>query len=226
MKITVQEFATKLRSLIGDETISIPDTFIINALNWAFNSLPSVPKLYKAWQKHYTMTLDARGHYRWKMKSDFRDIIKFEYINFYTSTGGDPCPLSICYRSNIPFYSKHGLIELKVAGKPCEYTREKEGDDTYLVLDRPSNVPILIDYICYGRPKPVSSVEDEIEVSGVIENLILSAARRVYYLVADDFAFAQSIGEYLDNKEVAEAVQELNQHTDNSMNFILGEAGL
>lgn len=219
----VSKFADKFRSLLGDETLSVPDTFIINALNWAFNSLPSVPKLYKAWRGHYTMQLDANGHYKWKLKSDFRDIIKYEFMNFYTSTGGDPCELPICYRESIPFYKKNGLIELKVAGRPCEYTREREGDDTYLVLDRPANIPVIVDYICYGRPKPVESMDDEFEIDAVVENLILSAVRRMYYLEADDFAFAQEIGLYLDSKEVAEAVQELNQRDSNDYTLILGE---
>lgn len=226
MKITVEQFIETFRSLVGDEAIGVPQDFIINALNWAFRSLPSVPKLYVAWQKHYTFNLDANGHYRFKFKSDFADIIKFEYIDFYTSTGGDPCPLHLCYRHNIPFYKKNGIIELKVAGQPCEYTREREGDDYYLVLDRPSNVPIIVDYICYGRPKPVSSPQDEIEMPTCIYNLILSATRRLFYQVGDDFAFAADIAQYLDSKEVAEAVQELNQEGSNDSFGILGEPSL
>lgn len=226
MKITVQEFADKFRSLLGDEALSLDDDYIINSLNWAFNSLPSVPKLYKAWQEHHSPRLNANGHYRWKLKTDFRNIIKFEYINFYTSTGGDPCPLCICYRDNAPFYAKNGLVELKVAGKPCEYTIEHEDDDTYIVLDRPSNVPIILDYIAYGRPKPVTSMEDTFECPGCIENLIFSAVRKLYYQYADDFNFAESIATYLDSKEIAEAIQELNQYNITTHSAILGEAAL
>lgn len=232
MKILTGDFATKFRSIQGDETISIPDELIINGLNWAFKSLPSVSKLYKAWVKHYTMNLDANGHYKWKIKKgtedkiDFQDIVKFEYMNFFTSTGGDPCPLNVCYRHNTPFYKKNGLPELKVAGKPCEYTREREGDEIYLVLDRPSNVPIIVDYVCYGRPMPVSSMQDVFECPAVVENLIMSALRRVVYQEADDFAFAADIASYLDNKEVVEAIQELTREDSNDTFTILGEAGL
>lgn len=226
MKMQVQEYADTLRSLVGDEAITLPDQFIMDSLNWAFRSLPSVPKLYVAWQKHYTFNLDANGHYRFKFKSDFADIIKFDYINFFTSTGGDPCPLNLCYRHNIPFYKKNGVVELKVAGQPCEYTREREGDDFYLVFDRPSNVPIIVDYICYGRPKSVQSMTDEFEAPTCIYNLILSATRRLVYQVGDDFAFAADIAQYLDAKEVAEAVQELNQENSNDSFGILGEPSL
>lgn len=211
MKITVEQFADKFRSLIGDETISVPEDFIIAALNWAFNSLPSVPKLERIFSKHYTKNLDANDHYKWDITGDFRRIADFEYLDFYTSTGGDPCKLKLCNRDNIDFYKKNGLINLKVAGTPCEYTLEREDDHTYLVLDRPSNVPIILDYIAFGYPQPVESMEDEFECSAVVENLILSAMRRLYYMESSDFAFAQTIETYLDSKEVVEAIQMLNK---------------
>lgn len=226
MKMTVQSLADTFRHLIGDETLSVPDEFIITALNWAFNSLPSVEKLYYAWPEHRIEQLNARGHYRFKLKSKFRDIVKFEYMNFYTSTGGDPCALNLCYRTPIPFSKKNGLVSQKVEGRPCEYTRERVGDKYYIVLDRPSNVPIIVDYLCYGRPAPVSSMEDVIEIPGVVENLILSAMRRVFYQEASDFSFAADIAQYLDSKEVAEAVQELTRTDSNDTFGILGEAAL
>lgn len=223
MKTTVGQFTDKFRSLVGDETISIPEDFVINALNWAFNSLPSVPKLDLAFAKHYTENLDANGHYTWKLGEDFRRIADILYLNFYTSTGGDPCRLPLCNRDNVSFYKKNGIIELKVAGEPCEYTIEREDDDTYLVLDRPSNVPIIIDYIAYGYPKPVSSMKDTFEVSAVIENLIISAMRRLQYMEASDYAFAGSIQDWLSNVEVVEAIQMLNKKYGAESYGILGE---
>lgn len=223
MKMTVSQIADKVRNLTGDNLISITDDFIINALNWAFNSLPSVPKLELAFAKHYNETLNANGFYKWKLADEFRRVADILYLNFYTSTGGDPCPLKLCNRDNISFFKKNGLIKKKVAGKPCEYTIEREDDNTYLVLDRPSNIPILLDYIAYGYPKPVESMEDEIEVSAVIENLIISAIRRLQYMEATDFAFAGSIQDYLSNVEVVEAIQMLNKTYHNEAPVILGE---
>lgn len=224
--MTVKALADKFRLIVGDSSLSVPDNFIIACLNWAFNSLPSVSKLYLAWGEHNTANLDANGHYRWEIPTKFRDIVKFEYMNFYTSTGGDQCPLPVCYRSTIPFYKKNGIIENKVAGQPCEYTREREDDKVYLVLDRPSNVPIMVDYVCYGRPQPVSSMEDVIEMPAVVENLVLSAMRRVFYQESSDFAFAADIASYLDNKEVIEAIQELTRQDSNDTMRVLGEAVL
>lgn len=223
MIISVSDFAKKFRSLAGDETISIPDDLIINSLNWAFNSLPSVPKLELAFAKHYTVNLDANGHYKWDISGDFRRIADLMYLNFFTSTGGDPCPLNLCNRDPVEFYKKNGVIELKVAGKPCEYTLEREDDSTFLVLDRPSNMPIIIDYIAYGYPKPVTSMQDTFEASAVIENLMISAIRRLQYMEASDYAFAGSIQDYLDNKEVVEAIQMLNKKYGNERGTILGE---
>lgn len=222
MKITVKQFANKFRALVGDETWSIPDDFIIEGINWVFNSLPMVPRLELAFAEHRTENLDANGHYRWKLKSKFRRVAGIDYLHFYTSTGGDPCRFAICNRSNSDFYAKNGLISLKIAGEPCEYTLEREDDETYLVLDRPSNIPIIIDYIVYGFPRPVKSMEDKIEVSAVVENLMISALRRVWYMEASDFAFAQSVETYLDNKEVVEAIQMLNKTYGNEMPTILG----
>lgn len=223
MKLKVAEFAKKVRSLIGDETLSVPDDLIINALNWSFNSLPSVPKLELAFAKHYTVNLDANEHYKWELGGDFRRIADILYLNFFTTTGGDPCPLKVCNRDNISFYKKNGIPELKVSGEPCEYTIEREDDATYLVLDRPSNIPIIIDYIAYGYPKPVSSMDDEFECSAVIENLMISAIRRLQYMEASDYAFAGSIQDYLDNKEVVEAIQVLNKRYGNETYTVLGE---
>lgn len=210
--ITAQDFATKFRSIVGDETLSIPDDFILNGINWALNSLPSVPMLDRAFQKHFTQNLDAKEHYRWKLGKGFRRLSDIEYLRFYTSTGGDPCPLKVCNRSNIDFYKKNGLVELKVSGTPCEYTLEREGDNTYLVLDRPSNIPIIIDYIAYGYPKPITSLQDSFEASAVIENLMISALRRLWYMETSDFAFAGAIQDYLSNVEVVEAIQMLNKN--------------
>lgn len=223
MKIKVSDFVKKFRAIAGDETISIPDDMLINALNWAFNSLPSVPKLELAFAKHYTENLDANGHYKWRLGEDFRRIADILYLNFFTSTGGDPCPLKLCNRDNVSFFKRNGVIELKVSGQPCEYTLEREDDDTYLVLDRPSNIPIIIDYIAYGYPKPVQSMKDSFECSAVIENLILSAIRRLYYMEASDFAFAGSVQDYLSNVEIVEAIQMLNKRYGNEACTILGE---
>lgn len=219
---TVQEFADKFRALVGDETWSIPDDFIIAGINWLLNSLPSVPQLDRAFTKHYTQNLDANGHYRWKLEGDFRRLSNIRYLHFYTSTGGDPCRLKVCNRPNDQFYAKNGLIDLKVSGTPCEYTIEREGDNTYLVLDRPSNIPIIVDYIACGYPMPVSSMEDTVELSAVIENLAISSLRRVFYMEGTDFAFAGSVQDYLDNKEVVEALQMLYRNYDNEAPRVLG----
>lgn len=223
MRTTVQAFAEKFRALAGDETISIPDDLIISGLNWAFNSLPEVPRLELAFMEHVTKNLDANEHYKWEITPErFRRIADIDYLHFYTTTGGDPCPLKLCNRSNTDFYKKNGLVSMKISGEPCEYTLERQDDKTYLVIDRPSNVPIIVDYICYGYPKPVTSMQDEFEVSAVIENLILSAMRRVQYIEASDFAFAESITSYLDNKEIIEAIQMLNKGYGNEMPTVLG----
>lgn len=219
---SVEQFATTFRALVGDEMFSIPDDFIINGLNWVFNSLPSVPMLDVAFKEHRTANLDAKEHYRWQLKSKFRRISNIHYINFYTSTGGEPCRLKICNRSNRDFYKKNELVEMKVSGTPCECTIEQEGDKTYLVLDRPSNIPIIIDYEVYGYPKPVSSMTDTFEVSAVVENLMLSALRRIWYMEASDFAFAGAVQDYLSNVEVVEAIQMLNKTLDNEVGVVLG----
>lgn len=220
--MTVGQLASKIRSLAGDETMSIPDDLIINALNWAFNSLPSVPKLELAFAKHCTQTLNARGYYKWELAKDFRRVADFLYLNFFTSTGGEPCPLKLCQRGNIEFYKKNGLVSMKQAGQPCEYTLEREDDHTYLVLDRPSNVPIIVDYIVYGYPKPITSMQDTVELSAVIENLVVSAIRRLLYMEASDYAFAGAIQDYLSNVETVEAIQMLNKTYGNELLPVLG----
>lgn len=242
MKTTVEEFANKFRLLAGDDSSSIPKEFIVNSINWAFNSLPSVPKLDKAFAKHYTVRLNANNHYRWKLNKDFRFISNSPIINFFTSTGGDPCPLELCYRDNTEFYKKNGLVELKISGMPCEYTLERDGDELYLVFDRPLNIPVIIDYVVWGYPKPIPGftttkmmydkelgervpVEEDvvIDISAPLENLILHTMRKVFFEEASDFAFAESIGTYLDNKMLPEVIQMINKRLNISQPIIVGE---
>lgn len=223
MKYTVQEFANKLRTMLGDSTIDIPNEFIINGINWTFNDLPMVPKLEKLFSKHKQFNLDAHDHYKWNLNDSFRRLTDIPMLNFYTSTGGDPCKLCICHREMTDFYEKNGLVNLKQPGKPCEYTIETEDDNVWLVLDRPSDVPIIIDYIMYGFPKPVSSMDDEIEVSAIAENLMLDVLRTYWLREADDYAFAAEITSYLDNKKLIEAVQMLHRRWGTESPRILGE---
>ena len=223
MKYTVHEFSNKFRTMLGDSTYDIPEEFIINGLNWAFNELPLVPKLVKIFSKHKQVQLDAKGHWRWNLNGDFRRLLDIPVMNFWTSTGGDICKLKLCHRDVVEFYDKNGIINLKKEGQPCEYTIEQEDDNIWLVFDRPLNVPVIIDYIGYGFPAPVSGMDDIIEISAIAENLILDVLRTYWYREADDFAFAGSIMDYLDNKKLPEAIQAINRRWGVEEPIILGE---
>lgn len=223
MKYTVSEFSEIFRTHIGDGTLDIPDNFVVNALNWAFNELPRVPKLEKLFSKHTQVTLDAKDHYRWNLNGDFRRLLDIPMMNFWTSTGGDICKLKICHRDVKEFYDKNGIINLKESGQPCEYTIEQEDDNIWLVFDRPLDVPVIIDYIAYGIPAPVKDMTDEITISAIAENLIIAVMREVYYHESDDFAFAADISNYLDNKQVVEAIQALNRNWGVEEPTIVGE---
>lgn len=221
----LKDLSEKLRVALGDSTMDIPEEFMIGAYNWAVTDLPMVPRLEKLFSKHKNFNLDANNHYRWSLSdaTGFRRITDFPMLNFYTSTGGDPCKLAICHRPVKDFYERNGLINLKQSGKPCEYTIETEDDNVWLVLDRPSDIPIIVDYIAYGYPKPVSSMEDEIEISAIAEDLILNVMKAYYLHEADDYAFAADVTSYLDNKKVIEAIQQLNRRWGNEAPRVLGE---
>ncbi len=223
MKYKVSDFENLFRTHIGDGTVDIPDDFVINALNWSFNALPLVPKLSKIFSRHKQVQLDAKDHYRWNINGDFRRLLDVPMMNFWTSTGGDICKLKVCHKDVVEFYNHNGIINLKEPGKPCEYTIEQEDDNIWLVFDRPLDVPVIVDYIAYGIPKPVKSKDDVIEISGIAENLIIDVMRTVYYHEADDFAFAADISSYLDNKKVLEAIQQLNRRWGVEEPTIVGE---
>lgn len=224
MKMQVKTLADKFRLLIGDSSIDIPDAFVLEGINHALVELPRVPKLDKLFSKHFTTTLDAKDHYKWDLNQDFRRISDIPMINFWTSTGGEPCKLNLCNLDTVTFFNKNGLPELRKAGTPCEYTIEREGDANYLVLDRPSDVPIIVDYIAYGTLKPVTSMEDELEISSVAESLILSLMKNVYYSEAQDFSMAENVLDYLDNKAVTESLQDLYHAYGSDRPQVLGEA--
>lgn len=223
MKYTVQQFSDRFRTQVGDSMKQIPDDFIMRGLNWAFNSIPSVPKLSKAFAKHYTVTLLPKMGNTWNLNGDFRRLAEIPVINFYTTTGGNPCKACICYKDNKPFFDKNGLPEARDAGMPCEYTIEQEADDILLVFDRPTNIPLILDYIAHGYPQPVTSLNDEIELSAVIENLIIATLEHVYYEEAADFGFSGAVMDILDNKYLPEAIQMLNKRWSGTGNYILGE---
>ena len=223
MKYTVSEFEDIFRTHIGDGTIDIPEDFVIKSLNWSFNALPLVPKLSKLFSKHKTVQLDAKGHYKWNLNSDFRRLIDIPMMNFYTSTGGDPCRLKLCHKDVNEFYDINGIVSMKQPGKPCQFTIEQEDDNIWLVFDRPLDIPVTIDYIAHGFPKPVHSKNDVIEISAIAENLIIDVMKMVYYHEADDFSFAADISQYLDNKKIVEAINALHRHWGVEERTIVGE---
>lgn len=222
--MTIRDLGTKLSTLLGDTSLDLSDDFIIKAVNWSFNELPRVSKLGKLFAKHYTVTLDAKNHYKWNLNQDFRRINDIPVMNFWTSTGGEPCRLNLCNKDTIEFYNRNGLPEMRKPGKPCEYTLEQENDDIFLIIDRPSDVPIIVDYIAYGYPKPVSSMDDVVDISSIAENLMLSVMKSIHYYEGQDFAFAEAILQYLDSKALLEAQQELYKRFSVEDPTIVGEA--
>ena len=60
-------------------------------------------------------------------------------------------------------------------------------------------------------------------IAGLAENLIIAVMRTVYYHESDDFAFAADIANYLDNKQVVEAIQALNRQWGVEEPTIVGE---
>lgn len=225
MKYSLNTLADKIRLAIGDNTDDLPEDFIINAYNYTINALPMVPRLEKLFSKHKTFNLDAEHHYKWSLSeaTGFRRISDFSMMDFYTSTGGEPCKLDICHRPVVDFYRKNGLVSLKKPGTPCEYTIEEEGDNIWLVLDRPSDVPIIVDYIAYGFPKPVDSMDDEIELSAIAEPLVIDVMKTLYLMEASDYAFAADVRSYLDNKKEIEAIQMLHRQFGMEGPRVLGE---
>ena len=225
MKMKLSQLADSLRTSIGDGTVDISDEFIIAAYNWAIIELPLVPRLEKLFSKHKQFNLDAKNHYKWSLSdaTGFRRITEMPLIDFYTSTGGEPCKLTLCYKPVEKFYKENGLVNLKKPGKPCSYTIETEDDNVRLVLDRPSNIPIIVDYIAYGFPKPATSMDDNIEISAIAERLVLDLMKAYYLHEADDYAFAADVTSYLDNKLVLEAIQSLHKTWGDNDIRILGE---
>lgn len=222
MKYVVSEFCKeKFSSLVGDQTKSTPDAFFLNGINWCFNELSRIPRLEKLFSRHYKVNLDARGHYRWNLNQDFRRLNNIEAIALVTSTGGKPCPYKVCNMRYSDFVKKHPFPELMEPGLPCDYAIQKEGDEVYLVFDRPLNIPMMISYIADGCPKNVKW-DDEIDISYIAENLIVGALRTVWYKESDDFAFSENIEMYLDNKAIPEAIQQLHQQWGNETPVVLG----
>lgn len=221
----MRTLAEKLRLLIGDNTVDIPEDFVINAYNYSINALPTVPRLEKLFSKHKQFNLDAKNHYKWSLSdaTGFRRITDIPMLNFFTSTGGEPCKLCICHKPIKDFYEKNGLVNLKQPGTPCEYTIETEDDNVWLVLDRPSDVPLIVDYIAFGIPKPVKSMDDKIEISAIAENLVLNVMKACYLREASDYAFAADVEQYLDNKSIIETIQILHRHWGNESSRVLGE---
>lgn len=211
MKYRVSDFATKFRSIVGDSTIDCPDEFIINAINWAFNELPLSPKLDKVFAKNYRKTLKP-GHYRWNLTDhkDFRRFSNLPVFNMWTSTGGDLCPFKACAVTPEELYAS-SVPAMMQSGRPCKYTLEQEDDEVYLVFDRPIDEPIILQYTAYGFPTNVTSMNDEIKLSAVVENALLDVMRVVWYREADDLAFAGAAYDYLDNKYIPQMIQMINK---------------
>lgn len=223
--MTLKDLSYKLQTLLGDNTLDLPEDFLREAYNYTVNALPMVPRLEKLFSKHKQFNLDANNHYKWSLSdaTGFRRISDLPMLEFYTSTGGEPCKLCICHVPVEDFYQNNGLISIKKPGTPCEYTIEVEGDNVWLVFDRPLDIPVIIDYIAYGFPKPVQTMEDEVEISAIAENLVLDVMKTIYLMEASDYAFASDVRSYLDNKKELEAIQILHRKWGNEKIRILGE---
>lgn len=221
----LSDLALKLETALGDGTLDISDDFLIGAYNWAITELPLVPRLEKLFSKHKQFNLDAKNHYKWSLSdaTGFRRISDIPMMNFYTSTGGEPCKLTVCHRNVKDFYEKNGLVNLKRPGQPCEYTIEIEDDNVWLVFDRPLDIPVIVDYIAYGFPKQVENMDDEIEVSAIAERLILDVMKAYYLHESDDWNFADNVQSFLDNKLYLEAISILYKNWKSNSPRVLGE---
>lgn len=218
--------------LFGDTTEDTPKEFLIDALNWSLRELTQVPKMSKLFSKHLRRNLGANRHYRWdlngaianedgEMEKPFDRISDIEYLHFWSSTGGKPCLLNICWAEPRELYS-NSLPEIARAGRPCQYTLETEGDKMFLVLDRPSDVPLILDYIAYGTPRPVKELTDEVPVTSLAKNALMDLIRVKYYQEADDLAFAGAFFDTYNNKDVPELLQELYKRKKCEPNYIVG----
>lgn len=208
--------------LIGDTTDDSPKDFLIAGLNWALRDLPTNPKLSRLFSHHYTLNLDAKGHYKWDITGDFFErIMDIAYLNFWSSTGGSPCRMDLCQVSPGELYSK-GLPAIQRAGKPCQYAIEREEDKTYLVLDRPSDTPIILDYIAFGIPKEVKDLDDEVPISTLCENAILDILKVKFYQEAEDMNFAGQAYDYLDNRYIPQLLQEIYKKMEFEVPYIMG----
>lgn len=230
---TVKDFAYQFESQVQDSTLDITTPFLIAGINWCLRDLPRNPLLAMLFSKHGQANLDAKGHYRWNLNDlfapdggdsfrGFRQILDTRLMTFWTTTGDEPCRLDVCNKRVPEFYEKNGIINLKKAGRPCEYTIERENDETYIVFDRPLNVPVIIDCIAGGILNEVKSLDDRLELSAVAENLMLEALRNVWYQGADDFAFSGAVQDYLDNKSIPEAIIVLNRNFTTETPVVLG----
>lgn len=220
---TVKEFSDKIRIMQGDESKNIPENLIIEGINWAFTTLPTVPGLQRAFSKHFRVNLNAKAGVKWEISKDFRRLINIPMIQFFSiAGGGDPCKLPMCGLDPVEFYERNGIPELKQAGVPCQYTIEQEDDNIYLVIDRPSDCPLILDYIAYGYPKPVSSMDDMIDISAPIEHVIKSTLRDVLYIEAEDLAFAGAITDLQSNMYIPEAIQMVSKSWSNLKPVIIG----
>lgn len=218
----VSDFLAETQLLFGDTTEDTPKVFLIEAMNWALRELTQTPKLSKLFTHHYMKNLGAKGHYRWDLTGEhFERISDIEYLHFWSSTGGNPCQMKICWVEPRDLYAKT-LPDVAKTGRPCNYTLETEGDKLFLVLDRPSDVPIIIDYIAYGTPKKVTELTDEVPVTSLAKNALMDLIRVKYYQEADDLAFAGAFFDTYTNKDVPELLQELYKRKKCEPNYIVG----
>lgn len=215
--------------LIGDTTDDSPKDFLIAGLNWALRDLPTNPKLSKLFSHHLMKNLDAKGHFKWDLggedtdggKPYFDRIMDISYLNFWSSTGGSPCRMDLCQVTPGELYSK-GLPSIQRAGKPCQYALEREEDKLYLVLDRPSDVPIILDYIAYGIPREVEDLNDNVPISKLCENAILDILKVKFYQEAEDMNFSGQVYDYLDNRYIPQLLQEIYKKMEFEVPYIMG----
>ncbi len=219
MKLRFSDVIAEYRRRRGDTTDSITSEFIIDAFNWGARELARAPGIgdrILLWQMTKSLaprSKDGSPARRWDLTdySQTDTIQDITMLNIWRSTTTKPEQMrDLTFLDPDEFYSEYPKFMPYTPGIPKAMTFDSDGDTAWLALDRPSSIPLFVDYRFVAGPKPVKKPSDIVKIPSVAYNTILDFLDIYYFMEGMDYALTDPTWSNID-KAMAEIRQKVNK---------------
>ena len=201
---TAEYYYDNFRILMGDGGGDITEEFFLSCINYMIRDIMLEAKLERLFRVHDTMRLTqltrkGKKSNKWKISlKNLGDIIDIHNLVILEADGCTLCPVQPCYMEPDKFYNAFPFPEGTCPGQPCHYTIDEDGENTYLMFDKPVDKPYIVDLRYSAYPGDIESLEDKVPYPVKAINVLIEGLRREVYQRDTDFAFSRSMFDVTD----------------------------